>query len=300
VRKVGACAGALLLATACGGGDRPPSTGEPRLAVLSIAAASDLRYVLDDLVTAYRDANPGAGVSVSYGSSGNLFAQMANGAPFDLFLSADIDYPRRLIADGHAVPDSLFRYAIGRIVIWVPARSTLDIETRGLAAAADPLVRRVAIANPDHAPYGRAAQAALGFANLLDVVKPKLVFGETVSQAFQFVQSGSAELGIIALSLARAPVVETAGRFVLVPANLHPPLDQGGVILKSAQRPDAAVSFRALMTGQIGRDMLTRYGFELPEAGPRTDSPRVSAVSANPEGLDGSVTRRAGVGPREQ
>ena len=254
-----------VLIAACGGSEAPPPTSsEPSPAALSIAAASDLRYALDELVTAFRKQSPDTGVAVSYGSSGNLFAQIANGAPFDLFLSADIDYPKRLIADGHGVADSLFTYAIGRVVIVVPTGSTLDIESRGLAVLADPAVRRVAIANPEHAPYGRAAEAAITSAGLLDTVKPKFVLGEAVSQAFQFVQSKSADAGVVALSLMRAPTATEVGRFALVPDDAHPPIVQGGVVLTHAARPDAAASFRQLMTGPAGRDVLAKFGFEAP------------------------------------
>jgi molybdate transport system substrate-binding protein len=259
-----ACLSAPLLLAACGG-DRPASTtGEPVPAALSIAAASDLRYALDELVTAYRKQHPDTGVSVSYGSSGNLFAQIANGAPFDLFLSADIDYPRQLMTQGHAVADTLFTYAVGRLVIWVPSASTLDIESRGLAVLGDSAVTRVAIANPEHAPYGRAARAALASAGLTDVVQPKLVLGETVSQAFQFAQTGSADAGLIASSLARAPTTVVSGRYSLISADAHPPLVQGGVTLVNAARPDAAASFRELMIGETGRELLARYGFDMP------------------------------------
>ena len=265
-RKWKMLAGAIVVVisgAACG--DEPPATGEPVPAALSIAAASDLRYALDELVTAYRKQYPDTGVSVSYGSSGNLFAQIANGAPFDLFLSADIDYPRQLVAQGHAVGDTLFTYAVGRLVVWVPPASTLDIEARGLAVLGEPAVTRVAIANPDHAPYGRAARAALASAGLADVVTPKLVLGDTVSQAFQFAQTGGADAGVVALSLVRAPVSEGSGRYALVPADAHPPLVQGGVTLVNAARPDAAASFRSLMASEAGREILARYGFEMPQ-----------------------------------
>ena len=128
----------------------------------------------------------------------------------------------------------------------------------------DPAVARVAIANPEHAPYGRAARAAMASAGVADAVTPKLVLGETVSQAFQFVQSGSADAGIVALSLVRAPTTAVAGRYALVPADAHPPIVQGGAILTKAARPDAAASFRALMTSDSGREILARYGFENP------------------------------------
>jgi molybdate transport system substrate-binding protein len=261
----------ILLAGACGGSRAPaPAQQTPALAV---AAASDLRYALDELVAVYREEHPGAGVSVSYGSSGNLYAQLTNGGPYDLFLSADIDYPRRLVDAGLAAPDSLFAYANGRIALWVPTNSPLDLDALGLRAVLDPKVTRVAIANPEHAPYGRAAEAALSGAGLLDEVRPKLVLGENISQTLQFVQSGAADIGIVALSLALAPPVTGSGRYWAVPIDAHPPIEQGGAILADAARPDAAASFRALMTSDAGHAVLLRYGFVLPGDQPPVPGP---------------------------
>ena len=228
---------------------------------LAIAAASDLRYALDALTAQFSQLRPETAVSVSYGSSGNFFAQLSNGAPFDVFLSADITYPQRLVALGLADAASEFVYAEGRLVIWVPAGSAVDVERLGLRATLDPAVARVAVANPEHAPYGRAAVAALRGAGVFSAVKPRLVLGENVSQAFQFVQSGAADLGIVALSLVRAPVVREAGRYWVVPAEAHPRLEQGGVIMRSAVHPEVAARFRAFMIGDAGRDLLADYGF---------------------------------------
>jgi molybdate transport system substrate-binding protein len=256
----------ILLASAVGCGSGPGSDDTVRRpAALSVAAASDLRYALNDLVEAFKKDHPDIGVAVSYGSSGNFFAQLANGAPFDIFLSADVSYPRELAARGLALPDSQFTYAEGRLALWVPAASRLQIETLGLNALVDPGVTRVAIANPEHAPYGRAAEAALTSAAILEAVRPKLVFGENVAQALQFVQSGSAEAGIVALSLAGAPPAALAGRYWIVPSDMHPPLEQGGVIMRGASRPDAARAFRAFLLGEPGRALLARYGFQLPK-----------------------------------
>lgn len=251
---------------ACGGAERDgsadPSVRRP--AALAIAAASDLRYALDEVVAAFRAAHAEIGVSVSYGSSGNFFAQLVNGAPFDLFLSADVDYPRRLAEQGLTLPDTEFTYGHGRIAVWVASRSPIDIAARGLDAVLDERIAHVAIANPEHAPYGRAAEEALRRAGHLERVKPKLVLGENISQTLQFVQSGAADVGVVALSLALAPPVAAAGRYALVPADAHAPLEQGGVIMRAAARPDAARSFRAFMTGTEGRAILARYGFAVP------------------------------------
>jgi molybdate transport system substrate-binding protein len=265
VNRIGLLAFLAVTLGACGVSrdDAPPTAGRP--AALAIAAASDLRYALDELVNVFREAQPDIGVSVSYGSSGNFYAQLANGAPFDLFLSADLHYPRQLTERGLTEADTEFVYGEGRIVVWVPAESGIDVETRGLQAVLDGRVRHVAIANPEHAPYGRAAEQALRREGLLDRVKDKLVLGENISQTLQFVQSGSAEIGIVALSLASAPSMQAAGRYWVVPADAHGTLEQGGIVLRAAARPDAARAFRAFMMGTEGRRVLKRYGFVVPE-----------------------------------
>jgi molybdate transport system substrate-binding protein len=232
----------------------------PRLA---IAAASDLRYALDEIVEAF-EADHRAAVTVSYGSSGTFYAQLQHGAPFDLFLSADIAYPRELARRGLTVPGSEFSYANGRIVVWVPAASPVAVEALGLQALVQPGVERVAIANPQHAPYGRAAEAALRTAGLLDAVKPKLVLGENISQTLQFVHSGGADAGVVALSLVLAPPVVQAGRYWLVPAEWHPPIEQSGTIMRSVADIGTARAFRAFMVGDAARAILERYGFVLP------------------------------------
>ena len=174
-----------------------------------IAAASDLRFALVEIVARLHQLEPTFDVQVTYGSSGTFFAQLINGAPFDLFLSADSDYPKQLALRGLTLPGSEFTYAVGRLAVWVPAASPLDVEKNGLQTLVDPRVRHVAIANPVTAPYGRAAEAAMRKAGLYDRVRPKLVLGENVAQALQFVQSSSADAGIIALSLAIVVLVMT-------------------------------------------------------------------------------------------
>jgi molybdate transport system substrate-binding protein len=258
-----------LCTTACGSGRTPaPVEGARDPAVLSIAAASDLRYALDEVVQGFRgsisDGSPESAVSVSYGSSGSFFAQLVNGAPFDVFLSADISYARQLIDQGVAIPDSLFTYAEGHLVLWVPAGSTIPVAD-GFVSLTDPSVARVAIANPVVAPYGRAAEAALKSAEVYGAVEPKLVLGENVSQALQFVESGSADIGIVPLSLALAPPVAAKGRYWRVPAHAHPPIEQGGVTMRRAVRRDVADAFRAFLLSREARVILARYGFTAPE-----------------------------------
>jgi molybdate transport system substrate-binding protein len=245
----------LLSALAAG----PAPVSDRRLAV---AAAADLKFAMDDLVGTFGKGHPDIEVSVSYGSSGNFLSQISNGAPFDLFFSADIEYPRRLAEAGLAPKGSEFLYAVGRIVVWVPAASRIPVE-RGMQALAAPDVRRIAIANPRHAPYGRAAEAALRAAGVYEAVKDKLVFGENVAQTAQFVQGGAADAGIIALSLAIAPALAKEGRYFEVPLATYPRMEQGG-ILDRARDPKAARAFRDFVLGSEGRATLKRYGFFLP------------------------------------
>jgi molybdate transport system substrate-binding protein len=229
-----------------------------------VAAAADLRFALDEAVRRFESAHD-VEVRTSYGSSGTFYAQLLNQAPFDLFLSADVDYPRQLAARGLTLPDSEFTYAVGRLVVWTPATSSLDVAARGLAAAADPAVAHVAIANPEHAPYGRAAVAAMESAGVYNAVRPKLVYGENVQQALQFVQSGAADVGIVALSLALAPAIKPQGRYADVPLETYPRIVQGGVILRWAADAAAARSLRAFLMAAEGRAVLKQYGFFMPE-----------------------------------
>ncbi len=253
---------ALLLVTALPAeGDRP--AGEPPSVEVRVAAAADLKFALDAVLAATAGETPGLRPLVTYGSSGNFSAQIENGAPYDLFLSADVDYPRRLAAKGLADGD-VFPYAVGRIALWVPARSKLDIATLGLRALLDPSVRKVAIANPRHAPYGRAAEAAMRSLGVWDGVKGKVVLGENVAQAAQFVQSGAADAGIVALSLALSPQMRTAGRWVELPPGSYPRMDQGGIVLKGARNPTGARAVRDRLLGPRGREILAKYGFFLP------------------------------------
>ena len=260
-----ACA---LIAAACGAAvERVPP--RPRV---RIAAASDLNAALSDLITRFSPAH-GIDVSVSYGSSGMFYAQLVNRAPFDLFLSADVTYPKQLAERGLTLPGSEFTYGVGRLVLWTPASSTLDVEHTGLRALTSPSVRHVAIANPDHAPYGRAAIAALDHAGLADAVRPKLVFGENVAQALQFVQSGSAEAGVVALSLAVAPAVKEQGRWFEIPLDAYPRIEQGGVILQWASDAAAARAFRTFLLSDEAGAILERSGFFLPGSPARPTGP---------------------------
>jgi len=230
---------------------------------LRVAAAADLKFALEEIVQEFRAEHPDVAIEVAYGSSGNFTSQIESGAPFDLFLSADVGYVRQLSARGLTVPGSEFVYAVGRLVLWLPRSSPLD-GSRGLAALRDPAVRKIAIANPRHAPYGRAAEAALRALGVYTEVQGKLVLGDNVAQAAQFVETGAADAGIIALSLALSPVLASEGRHFEVPASAYPRLEQGGAILKAAKDPAAARALRDLVLGARGRAVLERWGFLAP------------------------------------
>ena len=232
---------------------------------LTVAAASDLKFAFEELNRKWRAQRPDVDVRVTYGSSGNFFTQISNRAPFDLYFSADMDYVRRLKDQGLTVPDSEFVYAVGRIALWVRNDSPLDI-TRGIAVLRGASVRRLAIANPQHAPYGRAAEAALRNLGVYEEIRPKLVLGEDVSQAAQFVESGAADAGIIALSIALSPVLQKEGRSWELPRDSYPTLQQGAAILRRTRDADAAAAFRRFVTSEAGRTILKRFGFTVPGA----------------------------------
>jgi molybdate transport system substrate-binding protein len=212
---------------------------------------------LNQVADEYRATHRGVDLRVVYGSSGNFYTQIRNGAPFDVFLSADIEYPKRLAG---ARTDSVFPYALGRIVLWVPPLSRFDPAT----ALQDAGLQHLAIANPEHAPYGRAAEAALRSMGMYEALKPKLVLGENIAQAFQFVQTGAADAGIVALSLVLAPQVRGEGRYWEIPQSMYPPLEQGGIVLHDSA---AAQAFRDSLLSAAGRRALAQYGF-LPEIHP--------------------------------
>jgi molybdate transport system substrate-binding protein len=233
-----------LLLVSCGGAPQPHR--------LKIAAASGLNFALREIGGKFSAAQ----LDIAYGSSGNFYTQITNGAPYDLFLSADLDYPKKLAAAGIGRADSLFTYGAGRIVVWVPSGSAFDPER----ALQSPALKHLAIANPQHAPYGRAAEAALRTLGVYDSLKPKLVLGENISQTLQFVESGAADAGVVALSLARAPEAGK-GRYWEIPLSAYPRLEQGGIILKDSA---AAREFRSFLINGAGRQTLKQYGFSLP------------------------------------
>jgi len=230
---------------------------------ITVAAAADMSAALPELVASYTKKT-GQTVKLSFGASGNLTNQIRNGAPFDLFFSADEQYPQQLIAEGLASKDTFYRYAIGRLVLWVPGDSPLDLSKLGIQALLDPSVKKISIANPTTAPYGRAAEATLRHYGIYDRVSSRLVVGENISQAAQFVESGNAQAGLIALSHALAPAMKDKGRYWTVPLDAYPTLNQAAVVLSRSKQPDAARRLLEFLRSPEATSLLTSYGFSLP------------------------------------
>lgn len=227
---------------------------------ITIAAAADLKFAMDELVTEFKRTNPGEDISVVYGSSGNFNAQIQQGAPYDLFFSADINFPRELVKTG-AAGSTVKPYALGRIVLW---SATMDASKMTLASLTDTKITRIAIGNPKHAPYGKRAEEALRASGLWDKVEPKLIYGENIAQTAQYAQTGNVQVAIIALSLALNAELSSKGGYALIPDNLHEPLEQGYVITKRAAGNTLAKKFADYMESKPARTLMTRYGFVLP------------------------------------
>ena len=230
---------------------------------ITVAAAADLSTALQEVAAAY-EKQTRVKVKLSFGASGALSQQIQNGAPFDVFFSADMDYPRQLISRGDAEAASLYRYAVGRLVLWVPADSPLDVEHRGMNVLADPQVKKIALANPQHAPYGRAAVAAMKRVGLYEQVSGRLVMGENVSQAAQFVESGNAQVGFVALAHAIAPAMQGKGKYWQIPVEAYPALDQGVVVLSHSRHKKEAAAFVEYVKTNAAAAVLQKYGFVLP------------------------------------
>jgi molybdate transport system substrate-binding protein len=226
---------------------------------ITIAAASDLKFCMDEIVGMFKQTHADAAIDVTYGSSGNFSTQIKQGAPFDLYFSADIEFPRELAKAGLAA-SQVQLYAVGRIVLWSP---TLDAAKMPLADLARPDMQKIAIANPQHAPYGKRAEEALRATGMWDKVASRLVLGENIAQTAQFVQSGNAQIGIIALSLVLSPELAGKGSYYLVPENLHQPLEQGFIITRHGARSILARSFADYIQTPEARARMIRYGFAL-------------------------------------
>jgi molybdate transport system substrate-binding protein len=231
---------------------------------ITVAAASDLTFVFPDVAAKFK-TETGNSVKFSFGSSGNFLSQIRNGAPFDMFFSADIGYPQKLEAAGLVEPGTLYEYAVGKLVLWVPNASTLDLK-RGLAVLTDSSIHKIAIANPEHAPYGRAAVAAMKHEIVYDQVSSKLIMGENISQTAQFVQSGNADIGLLALSLAVAPNLKDKGRYELIAVSDYPPIEQAAVIIKSSKKKETAQQFLAFIKKPAIVSLMRDYGFTVPDS----------------------------------
>jgi molybdate transport system substrate-binding protein len=228
---------------------------------VTVAAAADLQFAMQDVATRFQKET-GKTVKLIYGSSGNFFQQIQNGAPFDMFFSANLDYPKKLEAAGLTEPGSYYQYAKGKIVIWVRSESKLDLSS-GMQVLLDPSMKKIAVANPQHAPYGQAAVAAMQNGKIYERVKDKFVLGENISQTASFVVSGSADAGIVALSLALSPNMKDKGRYAEIPADEYPPIEQACVILGSSKNKETARQFLSFVkTAAIG-DVLKSYGFDV-------------------------------------
>jgi molybdate transport system substrate-binding protein len=228
---------------------------------ITVAAAADLQSAMQEVADRFHNET-GTTVKPIYGSSGNFFQQIENGAPFDMFFSANLDYPKKLEAAGLTEKGSYYQYARGKIVIWVPKDSKLDL-TAGMKVLLDPSVKKIAVANPQHAPYGQAAVAAMQKENIYEKVKDKFVLGENISQAAAFVISGTADVGVVALSLALSPNMKDKGRYAEVPAGEYPPIEQACVILASSKNKDTARQFLSFVKTAAVADVLRRYGFDV-------------------------------------
>jgi molybdate transport system substrate-binding protein len=233
----------------------------PRTPTLTIAAAADLKFALDEAIRQFKTQNAGIDVQAIYGSSGNFYTQITNNAPFDVFMSADMEYPLKLEKDGLAIDGSEFKYAVGRVVIWTRNDSPLDVERLGMQSLLDPSIKKISIANPQHAPYGRAAVSAMQKSGVYDRVKDKIVLGENVTQALEFIDTGTAQAGIVAMSLTSAPELKSRGKYFEIPVDSYPRMDQGGVILKRVRDRDAAERFRSFVLSPACQAIFKQFGF---------------------------------------
>ncbi|MEO8999785.1 MAG: molybdate ABC transporter substrate-binding protein [Rhodanobacter sp.] len=229
---------------------------------VTIAAAADLHYALDAVIGAYQRTHPQDSIAVTYGSSGTLLAQIEQGAPFELFFSADSEYPKQLLAAGAASGEPV-PYALGHIVIW---SASVDAGRLTVADLAEPSFDRIAIANPRHAPYGKRAEQALRAAGVWEAVQSRLVYGDNIAQTAQFIVSGNARVGIIALSLALDPQMAAKGSYAVIPASLYQPLLQNFVVTRRGADNTLAHDFARFMQSGAARAVLSRYGFSMPNA----------------------------------
>jgi molybdate transport system substrate-binding protein len=226
---------------------------------IKVAAAADLRYAMDELVKTYKTNNPKTEIEVIYGSSGNAFTQILNGAPFDIYFSADIIYPQKLKEAGLTLSEPKL-YAIGRIVLW---SSTVDVNN-GLTVLSEKPNIKIATANPEHAPYGQRAIESLKYYNIYNTVEKQLIYGENISQAAQFCLTGNADAGLLALSLVLSPTMSNQGKYFLIDEKSHRPLEQAYVILNQAKEKKEVSAFALFISTKPAREIFEKYGFTLP------------------------------------
>ena len=244
----------LFMALACVTACKDKSTTTPAHDELTVAAAADLTPVFEEIGREFESANKTKVVFV-FGSTGMLTRQIENGAPVDVFAAASVNYIDELDKKGLIIPDSKAVYARGRITLWTP--DTSNIRLQGIADLARPEVMRIAIANPDHAPYGLAAKQALESAGIWDRVQPKLVYGDNIRQTLQYAETGNVDVSIVALSLS----IQSHGRWTLIPEELHQPIDQGLGIIKTTRNEKAARAFAGFLMGPQGQAIMKKYGF---------------------------------------
>jgi molybdate transport system substrate-binding protein len=247
---------ALFLTSAC-----KPNSPVGTNRELTVAAAADLAPAFEELGRAFQETNK-IKVVFSFGSTGLLAKQIENGAPMDLFAAANTDYIDQLEKQGLIVPGTKTIYARGRITLWMPKGTNLRIEK--ISDLTRPEVKRIAIANPDHAPYGMAAKQALERAGIWESVQPKLVYGENIRQTLQYAETGNVEVAIVALSLS----LRSDGQWFLIPEDLHKPLDQELAVIKGTKNERAAREFAQFVMGSQGRSIMSKYGFTLPGEAP--------------------------------
>jgi len=234
-------------------------------ATISIAAAADLRFTMDALVAGFNAQHPEVQVKTTFGSSGNLTAQISNHAPFDVFMSADAGYPDKLISEKAALAETRFVYAMGTLVLWVPIKMEVTPESAGLTILKAGAFHKIAIANPKLAPYGRAAEAALKKEGVWDAVNDRLVLGENIAQTAQFLTTGAADAGLVSQSLAVAEPLKSTGRTIAIPAADYPPIEQVAVVVASSPQLGAAKEFCAFIASDAGRTILASHGLHAPE-----------------------------------
>jgi molybdate transport system substrate-binding protein len=261
VRAV-ACVAILVTfsVTCCAGA--PAADQSSSRGPIAVAAASDLQTVFPDIQSRF-ERDTGVKMTVSFGSSGNFFAQIQNGAPYDLFFSADVDYPRRLGDSGHAEKNSLYLYAIGKLVLWTRKDSGIDIR-RGLAVLKDDRVRRIAIANPEYAPYGRAAVAALRSEQLYEALREKLVMGENLAQTAQLADSGNADVAILGSAIAHSPTLGASGTYIEIPAAAYAPIEQAAIVVSASRNKDGARRLLEYIKNPDAKALFEKYGFTVP------------------------------------